>query len=106
MLYAFALLWGLFGGSFSATWSGYAGAMKKGNPTEHLEVALLCALMADGRGVGAVISGPLGESLFQSGWEGKSGFAYGTAYGALIVFSSISVMFGGTACVGRLFQLV
>lgn len=33
MLYTFALVWGLFGGGFPATWSGYSNAMKKRNPT-------------------------------------------------------------------------
>lgn len=83
-LYVFALLWGLFGGGFSASWSGYAGAMKRGNPNGHADIGLVVALMAAGRGVGAVITGPLSEKLLEVGWEGRTNFAYGSAYGVLV----------------------
>jgi MFS family permease len=106
MLYVFALAWGLFGGGFSATWSGYAPAMKRRNPSGHVDVGLVLALMAAGRGVGAVISGPLSERLLEIGWKSHASFAYGTAYGILIIFSGIAAAFGGTACVGRLLRLM
>ena len=63
-------------------------------------------LMAAGRGVGAVVSGPISENLLQSqsGWD--AGFAYGTSYGVLIVFSGVTAMFGGTACIGRILKVI
>ena len=106
MLYVFALTWGLFGGGFSATWSGYAPALKRSNPTAHVDTGLVVALMAAGRGVGAVISGPLSEKLLDVGWNSHAGFAYGSPYGVLIVFSGIAVAFGGTAGIGRLLRIV
>ena len=80
-LYNFALLWGLFGGGFSATWSGYGPAMQRANPDGNPNLGLTVALMAAGRGVGAVISGPLSEKLLEVGWESNASFAYGTVYG-------------------------
>ena len=57
MLYVFALVWGLFGGGFASTWSGYAPAMKQSHPSTHVDIGLVLSLMAAGRGIGAVISG-------------------------------------------------
>ena len=105
-LYVFAIMWGLFGGGFSASWSGYAGAMKRRDPTRHVDMGLVVALMAAGRGVGAVITGPLSEKLLEIGWTGHAGFAYGTNYGVLIVFSGVAAAFGGTACIGRLLRVI
>lgn len=106
MLYIFALVWGMFGGGFSATWSGYAPAMKQGNPSAHVDVGLVLALMAAGRGVGAVISGPLSERLLEMGWNSHASFAYGTAYGVLIVFTGVTTAFSGIAGIGRVSRLV
>ena len=106
MLYVFALVWGMFGGGFSATWSGYAPAMKRSNPSAHVDLGLVVALMAAGRGVGAVISGPLSEKLLNIGWHSHASFAYGTGYGILIIFSGIAAACGGTACIGRLLRVI
>ena len=106
MLYTFSLVWGLFGGGFSATWAGYANAIKKGHPTGHIDVGLLISLIAAGRGVGAVITGPLSEKLLEIGWEGHASFAYGSGYGGLIVFSGVIAAFSGTACIGRLLRVL
>lgn len=106
MLYAFALVWGLFGGGFAATWSGYAHAMKKGDPAgRSMDTGLVIALMAAGKGIGAITSGPLSESLLSAGVDFDAKFAYGTSYGILIVFSGLSALFGGVACMGRLFKV-
>ena len=55
--------------------------MKRANPTGHADLGLIVALMAAGRGVGAVISGPLSERLLEVGWKSNAHFAYGTVYG-------------------------
>lgn len=107
MLYAFALIWGLFGGGFPATWSGYAHAMKRGDAASGvLDNGMVVALMAAGKGVGAMTSGPLSESLLSAGVDFHARFAYGTSYGILIVFSGLSALLGGMACVGRLFKML
>lgn len=106
MLYVFALVWGLFGGGFASTWSGYAPAMKRSNSSTHVDIGLVLSLMAAGRGIGAVISGPLSERLLDVGWKTQAGFAYGTVYGILIVFTGITTTLGGTACIGRLLKVI
>lgn len=80
--------------------------MKRRHPSSHVDVGLVLALMAAGRGVGAVISGPLSEKLLEIGWKSHASFAYGTTYGILIIFSGVMAAFGGTACVGRVLKVV
>lgn len=106
MLYVFALTFGMFGGGYSSSWSGYAGAIKPRGYSGHINTGLVVSLMAAGRGIGAVISGPLSESLLQSGWKPDAEFAYGTAYGLIIIFSGVTATFGGAACVGKVFRLI
>ena len=106
MLYVFALAWGMFGGGFSATWSGYAATLQQKHPNVHHDTGLILAMMAAGRGIGAVISGPMSESLLGSGWRSDAGFAYGTNYGILIVFAGVSAVFSAIACIGRPLKLI
>jgi MFS family permease len=106
MLYAFALVWGLFGGGYSSTWSGVAGALGRSTSSGRVDTGMLLSLMAAARGVGAVITGPLSETLLQAGWKANAGFAYGTNYGILIVFSGVFASLGGIACVGRVLKMI
>lgn len=106
MFFTFALLWGVFGGGFSSKWSGYTHAVAKSMPNQRVEAGLMLSLMAAGRGVGAVITGPLSAKLLQVGWNAQANFAYGTDYGVLIVFSGVFAALGGTACVGRWLRVI
>jgi len=65
---------------------------------------LLMGLWSAGRGLGAVVSGPVSEGLLRGGWRGgvgrgKMGGGYGTKYGVLMVFTGASA-FGGLIGVG------
>jgi len=108
MLYIFALLFGFFAGGFAATWSGCATSVKAANSSNgnHVDTSLVLMLLAAGRGVGAVIAGPLSERLLDAGSDWPASYAYGSDYGILIVFSGVSAMLGGTACVGKLLKLL
>jgi predicted MFS family arabinose efflux permease len=107
MLYAFALLFGCFGGAFSCTWSGCARAMQRREHNGNVDVSVVVALLAAGKGVGAVISGPLSERLLAlDAWEGRARFAYGSGYGLVLVFTGVSATLGGTAWVGKVLRLV
>ena len=48
-------------------------------------------------------SGPLSEALLATGreWKGQAGFAYGTGYGPLIVFSGCTAAVGGLSFEAR-----
>lgn len=108
MLYVFALLAGFFGGGYSTTWSGCAQAMRKRERGGvHVDTAMTVALLAAGKGIGAVVCGPVSERLISHDtWEGQVGFAYGSGYGVLVVFSAVSAVLGGFACIGRVLRLL
>jgi len=107
MLYIFAMLFGCFGGAFSCTWSGCANEMQRSERNGNVDVSMVVALLAAGKGIGAVISGPLSERLLTlDTWKGQAGFAYGSGYGLLLVFTGISATLGGTAWVGKMLRLV
>ncbi|CAK4001245.1 Monocarboxylate transporter 4 [Lecanosticta acicola] len=106
MLYCFAILWGIFGGGNNATWPGSACAMNRHDPANGVDTGTFIGLMAAGRGIGGIISGPLSEKLLHLGWHVPGKFAYGTSYGILVIFCGVSATFGGAACVGRLLKLL
>ena len=105
MLYTFALLFGLFAGGFSATWSGCAEALRRrlnhgdrgvhGNAVSaadvvgvNVETGMVIAILGAGKGIGAVVSGPLSERLVRgAGAFVGAGGAYGTEYGGLVTFT-------------------
>ena len=108
MLYIFAMLFGCFGGAFSCTWSGCAREMqRRSGENGNMDVSMVVALLAAGKGIGAVISGPFSERLLMlDSWKGHAGFAYGSGYGLLLVFTGVSATLGGTAWVGKMLRLV
>jgi predicted MFS family arabinose efflux permease len=108
MLYTFAMLFGCFGGAFPCTWSGCAREMqRRSGESGNVDVSIVVALLAAGKGIGAVISGPLSEKLLVlDSWKGQAGFAYGSGYGLLLVFTGVSATLGGTAWVGKMLRLV
>jgi MFS family permease len=74
MLYTFAMLFGCFGGAFSCTWSGCANEMQRSEKNGNVDVSMVVALLAAGKGIGAVISGPLSERLLTlDTWKGHAG---------------------------------
>lgn len=105
LLAIFAILYGFFAGGFSATWSGVLIQMKQEMPA--LETGLVFGLLAGGRGVGNVISGPLSTVLVEKGLmngstEGLLG--YETQYGWLIVFTGVTALLGGWGWLWRICQ--
>ena len=100
LLCIFSLVYGLFAGGFTST---YTGSMKEVMRADDLaESGLVLGWLAAGRGIGSVLSGPLSEALLsERPWVGDALSGYGTGYGALIVFTGISAMLGGTSWVGR-----
>ncbi|KAK5118294.1 hypothetical protein LTR62_002807 [Meristemomyces frigidus] len=104
MLYIFAILWGLSGGGFAATWAGCTAAIQKS--CRSLDAGLVMSLLCAGKGVGSVLTGPISEKLLQvQPWHGAA-FAYGGEYGAVIVFTGITAVAGGCACIGRILHML
>ncbi|KAI9927003.1 hypothetical protein MW887_003384 [Aspergillus wentii] len=88
-LYIFAIIYGLFAGGFSATWSGISHEVKKSKPSADL--SMVFGLLETGRGIGNVLSGPLSEALLRGKvWEGQAWGGYGSGYGVLVVFTGLT----------------
>jgi MFS family permease len=99
LLATFSITYGFFAGGFSSTWSGVLTQIKREMPS--LETGLIFGLLAGGRGVGNVISGPLSTALIEKGSVGGSDTGYGTEYGALILFTGITAFLGAWSWMWR-----
>ncbi|KAJ5924034.1 hypothetical protein N7466_008221 [Penicillium verhagenii] len=94
LLTVFAISYGFFAGGFSSTWSGIITQIKD-ESSPSLETGLVFGLLAGGRGIGNVISGPLSSVLIRQGSLGHDGATgYDTEYGTLILFTGITAFFG------------
>ena len=106
MFYVFAIVIGIFGGAVPAVWAGCVASIKNALPTNAVDTSFILALLVAGRGLGAIIGGPLSSALLRARWHMDAKAAYGSEYAALIVFVGMSSLLGGAACVGRLLRLV
>jgi MFS family permease len=105
LLCIFALLYGVFGGGFTSTYTGMIKEVQRKTP--NAETGTIFGLLAAGRGVGAVLSGPLSEALLRDGsWKSAAGLGYGTGYGPLIVFTGVTALCGGLSFVGNKAKLM
>ncbi|KAJ5780316.1 Major facilitator superfamily domain general substrate transporter [Penicillium paradoxum] len=105
LLTVFSITYGFFAGGFSSTWSGVITQIKR-DSSPSLDTGLVFGLLAGGRGIGNVISGPLSTVLLHSGSLGDSSgpngsTGYGTKYGTLIVFTGITAFFGAWSWMWR-----
>lgn len=99
-LYIFCLIYGLFAGSYTSAWPGIMRAVKMRK--DNADPSMVFACLAAGRGIGNVASGPLSEALIQGfPWRGNAGFAYGSGYGTLIVFTGVTALLGGASVFGK-----
>ncbi|KAM0238859.1 hypothetical protein ACHAP5_008548 [Fusarium lateritium] len=111
VLYVFCIMYGLFAGSFSATWAGVMSEMTSrpatSDPTgsPHRGTAfdpiMVFGVLEAGRGIGNLVSGPLSEVLIRNSlWKDQALAGYGSGYGSLIVFTGITgfVSGGGFIC--------
>ena len=99
LLYAFCIIYGVFAGGNSSTWP----AIMRHTTQQRREAdsGMVFACLAAGKGIGSVCSGPLSEALLRAGrWRG-AGMAYGSSYGALIVFTGTTAFFGGWTVAAR-----
>ncbi|VUC34756.1 unnamed protein product [Clonostachys rosea] len=117
MIYAFCLIYGLFAGSYTATWAGVMRLMSKpGGSSEQagtgpsgtvFDPIMMFSALEAGRGIGNLVSGPLSEGLNRGfPWEGQALAGYGSGYGALIVFTGVTALMGGSGSVARRIGLV
>lgn len=99
VLCVFAFAYGVFAGGYTATWTGCVTEVKAQNP--NAATAVIMGAFASGRGIGCVMSGFVCDSLIglTDDWHGKG--AYGTQYAGLVLFTGITMVFGGFGVLGR-----
>lgn len=91
----FALIYGIFAGSSSATWPGIVKAVR--STDEAAPTGFVMGLLAAGRGVGSIACGPISEALIRGKWpwaNTSTAMGYGTNFGALIIFTGITALIG------------
>ncbi|KAL3472268.1 MFS general substrate transporter [Aspergillus californicus] len=99
-LFVFAVIYGLFAGSYTSTWPGIMRDVVRKKTSA--ESSMVFACLAAGRGVGNLVSGPLSEALVKGmPWEGNVGYGYGSGYGTLIVFTGVTGVVGGGSYIAR-----
>lgn len=114
VLYIFCILYGISAGSFTTTWTGImrevslrynastAASGDSAGQSRSIDPSMVFVLLAAGRGIGNVVSGPLSDVLVKGRpWLGEAGAGYGSGYGALIVFTGVSALLGGGSFLGR-----
>ena len=100
LLCVFSLVYGLFAGGFTTTYTGIIHEVRKVEPSA--DVGLLFGLLAFGRGIGAVVCGPLSEAMIgNQPWQGQAALGYGSGFGVLIVYTGITAILSGTGYMGR-----
>ena len=93
LLFLFAIFYGFFGGGYSSTWASCAKPLRD-NGYPGTETGMVIAIFSAGKGIGAVISGPLSEALLGAdSWKGRASFAYGSGYGATLIFTGVTAAF-------------
>ncbi|KAF7195815.1 MFS transporter asaE [Pseudocercospora fuligena] len=94
-LFIFSLLYGLTASAYSTSWGGVIKKVQRRH--EGTDANLVFGLLAAGRGVGSIISGPLSESLLASQrmWQNAATSAYSSQYGPIIIFSGTTALVGG-----------
>jgi MFS family permease len=104
-LIIFALLYGFFAGGFTSTYAGTVKELRRVSVTSDL--GSIFGLLSAGRGIGNVICGPISEAILGGeGWNGKALFAYGSAYGPLIVFTGITATLALTPWITKRLHLI
>jgi MFS family permease len=98
ILVLFALTFGFFAGGYSATWGGILKELEHhaSRRNEAIDMGMIYGLLNGARGIGYVSGGFFSVPLLKVGRLGSTGkFGYGSTYGALIIYTGLSTIFGG-----------
>ena len=96
----FSLFYGLSAGGFSTTWTGNIKEIRENIGGD---AGVIFGFLAAGRGIGAITSGPLSAAILEqaSSFKGHAGWAYGTEYGSLIIFTGCTASAGVISLLAR-----
>ena len=68
---------------------------------------MIISLFSCGKGIGAVVSGPLSEALVDKDpWNSSAPYAFGTGYGALLLMTGITAFVGGFAFYAKQLKMI
>ncbi|KHN94997.1 MFS monocarboxylate transporter [Metarhizium album ARSEF 1941] len=98
LLLTYCGFYGLFAGSYTSAWTGLMRQVttEKSTTSKETDPVMVMAVLAAGRGIGSVLSGPLSQALVDHTlWKGEAYAAYGTGYGPLIVFTGVTAAAAG-----------
>lgn len=107
LLIAFCVGYGFFASGYSSTWGGWILEIEReaAERNEAINSGVLYGLLNGARGVGYVIGGITGVELLKVGPIQRSQqWAWGTRYGALILFTGISSVMGGWTVAWKFFS--
>jgi MFS family permease len=100
LLCIFSILYGFFAGGFISSNVGIIKLIKERDLS--IDVGIMLGVISAARGLGSITSGPLSEALMRgSPLKVERGFIYGSGYGSLIVFTGVTVAFGGVSFLGK-----
>ena len=98
VLVVFAIAYGFFAGGFSSTWPGILHEMKRRD--DRSDTGLVFAMLMGGRGLGFVLSGPVGGALLDAAAAAPSRDPAGTIsmyashYGPIIICTGVTAVLG------------
>lgn len=102
-LLVFSIAYGLFAGCYSATWAGITHEVRRVDPSA--DATIIFGVIAFGRGVGNVVSGPLSEAIL--GPLAESAVAgYGSGYGLIILCTGLSCLLSGVCIVAHYMKCI
>lgn len=98
LLILFSIGFGFFSGPYSSAWGGWIKDMEReaADNNEAINTGMVYGLLNGARGIGYVVGGLSGVELLKVGAvESSRQWAYGTKYGAVIVFTGLCSVLGG-----------
>ncbi|EJP67865.1 hypothetical protein MY4038_008436 [Beauveria bassiana] len=100
-LLIYCAFYGLFAGSYTSAWTGLMqqittdDTISERYSCEDTDPVMVLSVLAAGRGIGSVLSGPLSQALVGDYWRVKTYGAYGTVYGPLVIFTGFTAALSG-----------
>lgn len=102
LLLVYCGFYGLFAGSYTSAWTGLMRQVTTDKTIsaryrcDDIDPVMVLAVLAAGRGIGSVLSGPLSQALVNGmPWQDEAFAAYGSGYGPLILFTGITATLTG-----------
>lgn len=96
LLLVFSLTFGFFSSGYSATWGGFLNELEReaAQCNEAIDPGMLYGWLNGARGVGYFSGGFAGVPLLKVGRISAGRFAYGSSFGALILFTGLTSVLG------------